>query len=100
MPDASPGPSEHVLRQDRERMADGEELEDETRTAEEIEEALQAKAAESRAQVDGWLLREATVTRRLRFLHATVTRRLRDGYRAAESRAGGRSHDGYTPAHE
>ena len=51
VPDASPGPSEHVQRQDRERMADGEELEDETRTAEEIEEALQTKAAESRAQV-------------------------------------------------
>jgi len=51
VPDASPGPSEHVLRQDRERLADGEEAEEEQRSAEEIEEALQAKAAASRAQV-------------------------------------------------
>lgn len=44
MPAESPEPSEHVLRQDKERMADGEELDAEGRTAEEIEEEIQASA--------------------------------------------------------
>lgn len=51
IPDASPEPSEHVLRQDRERLADGEEPVEMERSAEELEESLQAKAAASRAQV-------------------------------------------------
>ena len=52
MPDASPEPSELVLQQDRERLADGEDVEQvDERTAEEVEEALAKKAADSRAQV-------------------------------------------------
>ena len=52
VPDASPEPSELVLQQDRERLAEGEDVEEtDERTAEEIEEAQQAKAADSRAQV-------------------------------------------------
>ena len=53
IPDNSPEPSELVLQQDRERLADDEDpLEaDDGRAAEEIEESLQEKAASSRAQV-------------------------------------------------
>ena len=52
VPDASPEPSELVLKQDRERLADGEDADGaDGRTAEEVEESLQNKAAESRAQV-------------------------------------------------
>ena len=52
VPDASPEPSEAVLQQDRERLADGEEAEGaDGRTAEEIEEELKARAAKSQAEV-------------------------------------------------
>ena len=53
VPDASPEPSELVLKQDRERLADGESLEEdaEGRAPEEIERSLQDKAAKSRATV-------------------------------------------------
>lgn len=52
VPDKSPEPSELVLKQDRERIADGEDpMQEDERSAAEIEEAQQSKAAESRAQV-------------------------------------------------
>ena len=52
VPDASPEPSEVVRRQDRERLADGEDPEAaDGRTAEEIEEETEAREAASRAQV-------------------------------------------------
>ena len=53
VPDASPEPSELVLKQDRERIADGESLEEDAdgRAPEEIERSLQDKAAKSRAEV-------------------------------------------------
>jgi len=52
VPDRSPSPTELVKQQDRERLGEGESLEEaDGRTAEEIEESLQAKAAQSRAEV-------------------------------------------------
>lgn len=52
VPDRSPEPTAEQLRQDRERLADDEALDDtEGRTAEELEEALAAQAAKSRAEV-------------------------------------------------
>ena len=53
VPDASPEPSELVLKQDKERLADGESIEEdaEGRAPEEIERELQDKAAKSRATV-------------------------------------------------
>ena len=53
VPDASPEPSELVLKQDRERLADGESLEDdaEGRAPEEIERSLQLLLLGKRANV-------------------------------------------------
>lgn len=52
IPDGSPGPTEEQLRQDQERLADYEALDEHAgKSAEEVEEALEAQAAKSRAEV-------------------------------------------------
>lgn len=51
-PDRSPSPTADQLRQDKERLADDEALDEhEGKSAEELEEALAAQAAKSRAEV-------------------------------------------------